>query len=355
MTGSVHGVSHSFENVATDVIQCSGCQRKIVIDIPLCLSVLGRNQLIHRFEQTLCTVHSESCQYRHDAQEWLRQKIPMESAIPNCDPNLQQYHIMTQLWPPGTLELLDRPLIIITRMWKSFVDIIAQVAETMEDTTRIDWTIPLQLSQMLSSSHGECILPYLQRSNGIEINTTPDHRDRLLTCDDRLHRFALALVIFGWNFSKENSATMQCPICNSRFDPLFKIHPPSCEPAAKRPRMDRNMESCHRHYCPWVSGFPRYDTKAGKDTPSAIIWRHLFDRITLEIRQAEDTTERALGDTPANQASLSVKVRELLRSCVSNRRTSLSQTVDQSVGQTNRDSLVEETQHQPIPPLPVER
>jgi hypothetical protein len=272
-----------FENVGASLLECTSCHAALKIDLPHCLSVTARARLTCKLEDELAAVHRDACPFRHDAEYYLRCERVAESLVPT---------LLAQVWPTETMELLDQPLIVLPTRWK-------QVLTSIEQSC-VEWEIPAKMVNFLVKDGEEDLLSQLVEI--VRDNSHPNEEQEDQSPRQEKERMAIALILLGWTPETANSdqVALQCGVCKMRLQPTPVTT--GQEPLAKRPRYSTDLDQGHRHYCPYVCGFPwRGATRA---TP---LWESLARRL-LEPKE------------PSQTASSWIELRQMLRAGISPKR-----------------------------------
>jgi len=138
------------------------------------------------------------------------------------------------------------------------------------------------------------------------IKNTENSRSEDLVKEDT--ESVAALLLLGWRFedTAETAVVCQCRLCHCRLTiPTDKVDIPSDERPTKRARMDPiDPFLAHRHYCPYVCGFPIHGAPRAKP-----IWQSLLDRLRNEFNAATRDT--------AEKDSIWIQVHKVLQSGIS--------------------------------------
>lgn len=269
------------------------------------LSATVVQTIFQNYRQKLATAHEPECSFRLDAEQNLLRHAPSsETVVPSY---------LASVFPSLSVELLEHPAATI---------LLKNRTEELEKATAAGMSYPeLELSreirncQLLGKSAREliCSLPKLL-GTGYHSTTT--------------------LALLGWmpidnKFLESDPPTVSlgCPIClawmdlaleptrrHSSDDPPVVVEASDGdgddddsigESAPKRRRAARfaNPLTAHRHYCPYVCGFP-----TDSSTPDAPVWQGLLERV---CRDSESTANR---DEYEQGEEIFEKLRKILRS-----------------------------------------
>ena len=266
-------------------LECTSCKAVLKIDIHRCLSQTARTSLTCKFEDELAAVHKESCPFRHDAESYIRERSKGlgEDLVPT---------LLAQVLPAETMDLLDppRPWKVINRMWKE---------QLTKRRFCSEWSIPTCLENYQSNEEGSDLLTRLVKRVKSLSETDSSSEEQPNETDEKL---AMGLVLMGWSPCLEG-ALQECSICKACLREPLPVSQGRAEPSTKRPRPSTGLRESHRHYCPFVCGFPwRGATRA---TP-------LYESLLLRLLQKEHEPREET--TPADAY---VKVRGMLQSSLS--------------------------------------
>jgi hypothetical protein len=288
-----------FENVGTSLLECTSCHAALKIDLPHCLSVAARARLTCKLEDELAAVHRDACPFRHDAEQYLGEVVAAETSplVPT---------LLAQVWPAETMELLDQPWMVLPTRWK-------QVRTSIEQSCVAEWEIPAKMVNFrVKDGEGEDLLSQLVEIVRHRSRPNEEEQEEESPRQQDKERMAMALVLLGWTpeTATSDQVAVQCGVCNVRLQPtrVTTTTTTGQEPLAKRPRTSSStdLDQGHRHYCPFVCGFPwRGATRA---TP---LWESLARRL-LEPEE------------PSPTASSWIELRQILRAGISQKRGTLA-------------------------------
>lgn len=261
----------SFQNIRPSLLECTSCKNALKIDIPWCLSATARTSLTCKLEQELAAVHKESCPFRHDAEAYLRERQQ------EGDEDEQQLvpTLLAQVWPDSTMNLLDhpRPGGVLFARWKQLF--LGKLKNT-------GWTIPACFE---NNEQPDLLSKLVQMAKASDTQNNAEESATAETSDEGTEKLAMGLVLLGWE--PENSSSgdvLRCSVCKACLCNSSAAQDAQQEelPSAKRRRASTDIAEAHRHYCPYVCGFPW--SGASCATP---LWESLAARLVCQ----EDATE----------------------------------------------------------------
>ena len=261
------------------------------------LSTFAKDKLTCRYEQQLGTQHKETCTFRRDALEYFGDE-EKEHADDWIIPR-----VFTTYFPPDLIELAEskRPAIVLAK----------EVRQQMEGniawgTIHLEYHASLLQYQAPAANNatgatdsemglGDCLVLALAKA-GCRFNNV-----------EKAKTVALILLL-GWEPKESGgkdkaSISFSCQLCRATADVPCKDEgdddgdkeTDTTEPQAKRSRPSGwDPLYAHRHYCPYVCGFPRKGASRG--TP---LWKSLADKVLLA-----SSSSSLLSDTIEDETSL---------------------------------------------------
>ena len=297
------------------MLACTECHAALAISMHSNLSATMVQTIFQNYRQKLATAHKPECSFRLDAeQSLLRQAPSSETVVPSY---------LASVFPSLSVELLEHPAATI---------LLKNRTEELEKATAAGMIYPeLELSrevrkyQLLGKGARELIwsLPKLLGTGYNSITT---------------------LALLGWTpiDSKLESdppmVSLGCPIClawmdlaletserHSSDDPVVIVESDGDddgdsieESAPKRRRAARfaNPLTAHRHYCPYVCGFP-----TDSSTRDAPVWQGILERV---CRDSESTAVNDNRDVYEQGEETFEKLRKILRSGIAAKSKALA-------------------------------
>lgn len=295
-----------WKNAAEDLVVCSECNASIVIQIHPNLSTSAARDVCQAIEAELAKAHALDCSFRSDAEKFLqiRSKDVNES-------NMVPAFIASVL-TPSVLELMEHP-----SPQQSLRDRVMTLVEYfgLDDNDESE-----------SSNDGCKLRPVVEIPRellqfGVSNQDNQTQDSEFLPCIKRILELpevdvqAIALALLGWEPSLTGTASgaqVKCQVCLATADVVLEdtISPTedgatSMESTAaageavdavanpsKRQRTSSasvmNPILSHRHYCPFVCGFPR--TGSWSSRP---LWKVIATRILQTNANLTDPSYRA--------------------------------------------------------------
>jgi hypothetical protein len=292
------------------MLACSECQAVLAISMHSNLSAPVVQTIFQNYRQQLATAHEPECSFRLDAEQSLLRHAPSsEHVIPSY---------LASVFPSPSVELLEHPSPRI--LLKNRIEELEKAADVADMSyPELELSREIRKYQLLGKSASELIfsLPKLL-GTGYDSTTT--------------------LALLGWTpiDSKLESdppmVSLGCPICLAWMDLALEPaehHSPEDPPviiesdgddddsigesAPKRRRAARvaNPLTAHRHYCPYVSGFP-----TDASTRDAPVWQGLLERV---CRDSESTIVNDNRDEYEQGEETFEKLRKILRSGIASK------------------------------------
>ena len=235
------------------------------------LSTFAVDKLTCRYEKQLGSAHKEICTFRQDAMKYFENETEKGR---NEDSNGIIPFPFTNYFSTDFVELAEseRPAIVFAKQLKQRLE-----GKIAWELVRLEYPATLlqykpatkSSSDDTESTLGESLLEALSRAHYSFKEEAPERVNS-----------ALYLLLLGWKPEDpcEESITLICELCNKTVDAAHRQNGEGYtteEPQPKRPRPSGfNPVHAHRHYCPFVCGFPRYG--APRATP---MWQALADKM----------------------------------------------------------------------------
>jgi hypothetical protein len=288
------------------MLACSECHAALAISMHSNFPATVVQTIFQNYRKKLATAHAPECSWRLDAEQNLLRHAPSsENVVPSY---------LASVFPSLSVDILEHPAPTI---------LLKNRVEELENATVAGMSYPeLELSreirkcQLLGKSARELIWS-LPKILGTGYNSTT------------------ALALLGWTpiDSKLESdppiVWLGCPICLAWMDLALEPterhlsdDPPVIiesdgdddddsigESAPKRRRAAKfaNPFTAHRHYCPYVCGFPT-DYSSKREAP---VWQGLLERV---CRDSESTVVNDNRDEYEQGEETFEKLRNILRS-----------------------------------------
>ena len=356
------------------MLQCTACRAALEIDIPTSLSATARQSLTSQLEQQLEAVHRTGCRFKHDAAYYFGGgDNDKNDDDDDGSSSLVVPMILAQVFRPKIMELLDppKPQTVTQERCKVLLKslrmmmMMSKTSQNKDDDDDDDddnepfvLQIPKQLLQYgVQQQEGSEQSSMLSRVSEALFENN-DENNRELFQDKQLTTKVLALVILGWLPVQKNgdgdddddndddashNCQLECLICWSRYSPILPRAAESSESLSaatattaasprptKRARTTQQLDAlqAHRHYCPFVCGFPRAkdNTNSNKNTIKPL-WQSLLQRLLPPCDKNAPTLSTATTKTTPSR----VEIFEMLQSGVSQyEKFALSEIVESS-------------------------
>jgi hypothetical protein len=298
------------------MLACSECHAALAISMHSNLSATVVQTIFQSYRQKLATAHLPNCTFRLDAEQSLLRHAPSsETIVPSY---------LASVFPSLSVELLEHPAARI---------LLKDRTEELEKATAAGMSYPeLELSREI------CRYQFRGGKARDLIGSLP----KLLGAGNDS---TTALALFGWTpiDSKLESdppmVSLGCPIClawmdlalepierHSSDDPQVVVELDGGddddsveESAPKRRRATRftNPLTAHRHYCPYVCGFP-----TDSSTQDAPVWQGLLERV---CRDSESTLVNDNHDEYEQGEETFEKLRKILHSGIASKSKASAQ------------------------------
>jgi hypothetical protein len=354
-------VFSSWKNAAPDMLVCTHCHAAWAVVFRSELSATATQHLTSVYLKQLSSAHFDTCFFGKEAAQYVENNAKSAQGSNNTD--RFQPIVPTLLARVFSSDLMDslehsNPGVLLSARWRNLLTAISSSRTGADGSYQfpnvlqvprsvLDYRLPLDKSSHASSSspdntsHSESSL--LTRMV-TKLKKVGDGTTGEADLSAAIAESAAAFVLLGWmpcqdatestNDASPNASTtiptrmsLECPMCLARMElPLTRDISGSSSstsespPPAKRLRqLGLDPVQSHRHYCPYVCGFPVQTTGCG--TP---IWQSLATRLLCDDNYSGSGTT----STTATSATATAKdghvhddawIRNMLRSAVSPR------------------------------------
>jgi hypothetical protein len=349
-----------WKNVASDMLVCTNCQAAWAVVFRSELSASATQHLTCLYREQLSSSHVDACFFRKEAAQYLESNnTKSESTQEKKDSSLDRFQpivptLLARVFSSDLMEILEHPnpANLLSARWRKLLTVVSSSAESdgslqfpdvQVPKSVLDFRPPLDPSSSASSSAPDTSPsgPTLLNRIVTKFEKAGDGTTETELSAAMVESVA-ALVLLGWIPCQEaNDSTdhihadtalnvsttipqclfLECPMCLARMELPLTLDSSTSEespPPRKRSRqLALDPVQSHRHYCPFVSGFPTSATTSSETTP---IWQSLAIRL---LRDDQSSTS-----TSTNQISTIVEdgvdhddawIRKMLQSAVSPR------------------------------------
>jgi hypothetical protein len=346
-----------WKNVASDMLVCTNCQAAWAVVFRSELSASATQHLTSLYREQLSSSHMDGCFFRKEAAQYLESNsTKSESTQEKKDSSLDRFQpivptLLARVFSSDLMEILEHPNPAnqLSSRWRKMLTVISSSTESdgslhfpnmQVPQSVLDYRPPLDPRSTVdsdapdTSSSGPTLLTRIVT----KFEKAGDGTTETALSGATMESVA-ALVLLGWiqcqdaNESTDNTHTtyvstttptclsLECPMCLARMElPLTRDSSTGTSespPPRKRSRqLALDPVQSHRHYCPYVCGFP---TAATIDmTP---IWQSLALRL-LRDDQSSSSTSTASQITTTVQDGADhddAWIRKMLQSAVSPR------------------------------------
>ena len=300
-----------WSNADVDILQCQKCQAIVSVSYMAGLSTFASDKLTCRYEQQLGSAHDESCVFRKEAEAYFAEKEERKesSILPS---------VFFKYFPMELVELVEarRPIATFG----------AQVKQRLNNE-RV-----ATMCESVQFHHHASVMAYrppisTDNDESVAIEESLFQTIKTAQCDfgnaaETSIKVASLLTLFGWypDVDKANTS-MSCQLCGVALDNLLppgaekapeasssSSSPSTSEPPTKRTRVASTVDllSSHRHYCPYVCGFPRQGASCGVP-----LWKALADKLLAVPKITASDIDAEPSDDLCNKSEW-VKVNALL-------------------------------------------
>lgn len=331
-----------WKNAAQDMLVCGHCQAAWAVVFCADLTVSATRHLTCLYETQMSTAHLETCYFRKEAAQYLAdvdttddktnvQSDPLKTIVPT---------LLASVFPATVMRVLEHPnpQNLLGTQWKKLLAAVSSSAESGNGS-------PLSRVQVPASIKDFRLSPDAVNDTDISLLGTMVSAFQTTVALEPTPSAAgieeaAAVVLLGWvryeevvidegtKGSPTSKVSLACPMCLARMKLTLPIQDDSLvesPPPRKRVRQQSfNVVQSHRHYCPYVCGFPSQG--ASTATP---IWQTLATRLLLQPPTASTkspTTADSTAGPTSKQSDDSVHddawIRNILRSAVSPRAKS---------------------------------
>lgn len=244
------------------------------------------------YQQQLSTAHQDYCSFRLEAEQHLRrtEEDPL-SIIPLA---------FARVFPPDLVRLMDHPS--PTTLFREKIQSIEAIcAASFYKLSDLDVANEIQTFRLHESDE----------TNALDVVMS--------SCTDLIEtkdKSVVLLALLGWTPMEDNcvetdvesqnvTGTFGCPLCFSIMEiSLLALQTATSDTSEsttgsrplKRPkRLARfcNPHDAHRHYCPFICGFPSTMLRAGKP-----LWQILLKRLHAEQQQNQMQESKSNQEVP---------------------------------------------------------
>eukprot|EP00980_Cylindrotheca_fusiformis_P021439 scaffold8301_cov184-Cylindrotheca_fusiformis.AAC.7 len=293
-----------WRNADKDMLACSTCNAALAITLPSGLSTKVMERICDSYREKLALAHKQNCPFKIDGEQFLRlQNRNGEDLIPPY---------LASVLPQDCVELLEKPF---------------PSALLLERIKQLDEHCPPTYEY-----------PKLEVS-GCQPDETDSIKEMAATRLATSESVGI-LVILGWRPTDQKtlesapSVALGCRLCYSWMD--LKLVKKSSDKQSevatleetrpsKKSKLSRycNPFEAHRHYCPYVCGFPER-----LSSPKKPIWKTLVSRLqqedTISQQVALDLNDQSIsgGDDSAD------RIQKILRAAIARKKIDLSSQID---------------------------
>jgi C3HC zinc finger-like len=299
---------HRWRNVDKDMLCCTSCGELMALTLPSGLSFTAVENVCSIYRTNLAQAHKESCTFRLQAEQYMRQRISVTGVLPAAFANVFPLNVVELLEHPSPVGLLQERIAAIQAMAPQNQEKSPLVFPKLE--------LGVELTSFLSNRQGQPknMLDYIAE---MEILGT-DQKDMV------------ALAVLGWIPNRSTCVedsdgtchwvvSFRCPLCLSdmALSLLTTGQQEGEDSSDSRKRRKKLAQHCnphdaHRYYCPFICGFPSTIAKAG-----APFWRVLLERLEEPSDGCDDEGNNSTAEITRIRAIIKSMIRpqkvELLR------------------------------------------
>jgi hypothetical protein len=340
------------------MLVCTNCKAAWAVVFRTELSASATQHLTGLHLEKLSSAHTDACFFRKEAAQYLESNIKI--AQEKTDSSLDRFRpivptLLARVFSSDLMEILEHPNPgnLLSSRWRNLLTIISSSTESdgslkfpdvQVPRSVLDYRPPLDPSSSASSSAPDTShsAPTLLTRIVTKFEKASDG-----TTETELSAAAVesvaALVLLGWipcpdaNESTDHTSTdatvaapdvsttistilsLECPMCLARMElPLTRDSSTSESPPPRKRSRQHALDpvQSHRHYCPYVCGFPVAATSSG-ETP---IWQSLAIRLLRDDQSSSITNPIATtAEDGASADHDDAWIRKMLRSAVSPR------------------------------------
>jgi hypothetical protein len=323
-----------WKNAASDMLVCDHCQAAWAVVFRPGLTASATQHLTRLYETQLSKAHAESCYFGEEAAQYNLDHAATTAGVTEKDAVLDCLEpivptLLARVFPADLMHVLEHPnpQALLGDQWGKLLAAIASRTETEEGFVFPNMPVPASVSNYCASKDPADSLETSLLAKLVTIFQKTDLSTTMLS--NSTAESAAALVLLGWiprqetvvviDANPNSTMALECPICLARMQVSLALpqHQPrssSAEspPPRKRPRPQTlDPVEMHRHYCPYVCGFPAHG-----NTRATPIWKILASRLVAGS-MGGPTITAATADTPRDDAW----IRNILQSAVSPRGT----------------------------------
>ena len=351
-----------WKNVASDMLVCTNCQAAWAVVFRSELSASATRHLTVLYREQLSSSHMDACFFRKEAAQYLESNSTKSGTQEKKDSSLDRFRpivptLLARVFSSDLIEILEHPnpANLLSSRWRNLLTVISSSADSdgslyfpdvQVPKSVLDYRPPLDPSSSASSEapdtypSGPTLLNRIVAKFEQAGDETTETEFSAATAES-----VAALVLLGWipcqdaNESTDKThatdaapnvstaaptcLSLECPMCLARMElPLTRdssTGPSESPPPRKRSRqLALDPVQSHRHYCPYVCGFPTAAATSCETTP---IWQSLALRLLRDDNSTTSTTSTTqVSTTTENGADHDdAWIRKMLQSAVSPR------------------------------------
>jgi hypothetical protein len=343
------------------MLVCTNCQAAWAVVFRSELSASATQHLTDLYREQLSSSHMDACFFRKEAAQYLESNsTKSESTLEKKDSSLDRFRpivptLLARVFSSDLMEILEHPNpgSLLSSRWRKMLTVISSSADSdgslhfpdvQVPRSVLDFRAPLDLSSSASSDaletspSGPTLLTRIVTKFEKVGDGTTETELSAATVES-----VAALILLGWipcqdaNESTDLTPTdaapnvsttiptclsLECPVCLARMElPLTRDSSTSESPPPRKRARQLALDpvQSHRHYCPYVCGFPTAAASSSETTP---IWQSLALRLLRDDQSSNSTS------TSTSQISTTTEdgadhddawIRKMLQSAVSPR------------------------------------
>lgn len=301
-------ISNSWTNPLPDIVVCDQCRATLAISFHPKLESSHVQRIASVYRERLCTSHQETCPFFAKA-------FPDAASNTNTTTDVPPY--LASALPDETVELMEHPAprnLVVKRIqvWK---DMLIGSDRTIPE---LDMSSSKGFRDYVRDNHSEeTIKARIAQACGIQA----------------VDKDLAMLALLGWtpvesSSLSESSAVVraECTTCLAQAELSLQktSHRKDKEdepPPPKKPRRKPAMNplSAHRHYCPFLCGFP-------VDKPAVPMWQNIVTNL-LQAVDDEPRVDQHPGQEAQHKGEAALAaVQQLLRSGLAKRQDTTAST-----------------------------
>lgn len=284
------------------MLACSTCNAALAIALPSGLSTTATEGICHSYRENLALAHSQNCPFKIDGEEFLRlQNHGDDDLIPAY---------MTSVLPQDSVELIETPSpsFLLRQRVKKLEQRCPPSFEYPKLETPFESDGSIDVFKTISSS---CLATTESVAMLVVLGWEPTGQ----TTKDSGPIVSLGCrLCYSWMELKLSQVTERAQ-ANSEDSNIDEDRP------AKKTRLSRycNPLDAHRHYCPYVCGFPER-----LSSPKNPFWKTIVVRLQKEDKdtQSEQTRDMDLSLSGGDESA--DRIQRILRAAISRKTVDLS-------------------------------